>query len=254
MLRVIQRNLGINRNLTAVQLQFLGGKGIGLALLPGEEDLDDIVMRPSQVKIQPDPRYAVDEAKLTIDIVRPATLITPTRLSPEAIQILSWNGVPHVAFEELQQLSFRRDFEALVDWPEDGPLMGLMEAITRVGDVMQLRRARRMGGAAHPRGILSIYWNECDDEQDGLDFGDRNAPQWPDYLSGRPSSLAETCLVNLQAGFRPESLPYLKEKLRTFIDNLLTCHVDRFLITVEYAISAVCVPGKWPCYRLAVPS
>ncbi|KAG8968854.1 hypothetical protein FRB90_010786, partial [Tulasnella sp. 427] len=105
-LKSIQVNLKLERPMSAVQIRFYGAKGMALSMLPpGYEDPlpKDVVLRPSQIKIQHDQRYRYDEAKLTIDIVRPAKVSVPARLSAETIQILSHNGVPTSVFLDLQK-------------------------------------------------------------------------------------------------------------------------------------------------------
>lgn len=222
----IQRNLQLENAPTAVQLQFYGSKSVGLSVLSQERCLLDFVVETSQTRIPVDPRYAEDEAKLTIDIVRPAILSTPAYLSADAIQVLAWNGVPHEAFVTLQEASFRREFSDLVDWPQDSPPMKLMVAISRLGNILASRRAWSTDGTGHGR-MLAKDW---DGHEDGV-------------MNGM-NLLAETCLLNLGSGFRPESLPYLEGKLRDFLTNLLIWHVDKFRIAVEYSVCAMLVPGK----------
>ncbi|KAG8909311.1 hypothetical protein FRC00_010347, partial [Tulasnella sp. 408] len=246
-LKDIQNNLKLDHPISAVQLRFFGAKGMALALHPSTQEPEepgDIILRPSQVKIQMDARYETDEAKLTIDIVRPAKITTPARLSAETIQIMSHNGVPTHVFLELQKRCFEEDFSALVDWPADKPLVKLALAVAQTQNVVGSRRARLARGMARARGLSSKSWDEVEDGQDEVETEaeQRSAAWWPDDVSGCPSSIAETCLVNLQAGFRPESLPYLKNKLRNLLDDTLSRYVDKFRITVPQALTGTLVP------------
>ncbi|KAG8985471.1 hypothetical protein FRB90_004685 [Tulasnella sp. 427] len=98
---------------------------------------------------------------------------------------------------------------------------------------------------ARARGLSARSWDEVDEVQDEME--QEVEPQsstawWPDDTSGCPSSLAETCLVALQAGFRPESLPYLCRKIRNLLDDSLTRYVDKFKITVPQALTGTIVP------------
>ncbi|KAG8910659.1 hypothetical protein FRC01_006208, partial [Tulasnella sp. 417] len=246
-LKSIQSNLKLDHRMSAVQLRFFGAKGMALAMLgpPFEpEEPGDIILRPSQIKIHMDDRYVTDEAKLTIDIVRPAKISTPARLSAESIQILSHNGVPTSVFLELQKKCFEEDFGAMVDWPEDKPLVKLALAVAQTQNVVGTRRTRLARGMARARGLTAKSWDEVEEVQDEADpeADQRSSAWWPDDVSGCPSSLAETCLVNLQAGFRPESLPYLRQKLRILLDDMLSRYVDKFKITVPYALTGTLVP------------
>ncbi|KIO32400.1 hypothetical protein M407DRAFT_18711 [Tulasnella calospora MUT 4182] len=245
-LKSIRSTLKLDYSISAVQLRFFGAKGMALAMLPPpyeREEPGDIILRPSQRKIKMDDRYFNDEAKLTIDIVRPAKISTPARLSAESIQILSHNGVPTPVFLELQKRCFEEDFNDLVDWPEDKPLVKLALAVAQTQNVVGTRRARLARGMARARGLTTKSWDELDEGLDEVEPEDqRSAAWWPDDVSGCPSSIAETCLVNLQAGFRPEALPYLKRKLRNLLDDTLSRYVDKFKITVPYALTGTLVP------------
>ncbi|KAG8944655.1 hypothetical protein FRC04_001619 [Tulasnella sp. 424] len=246
-LKTIQENLKLHHPISAVQLRFLGAKGMALAMLPPPyepAEPGDIILRPSQIKIQMDPRYATDEAKLTIDIVRPAKISTPARLSAESIQILSHNGVPTSVFLDLQRNCFEEDFSGLVDWPEDKPLVKLAHAVAQTQNVLGSRRTRLARGMARARGLSARSWDEVEeDQEEGEPEGDeRSTAWWPDDISGCPSCIAETCLVNLQAGFRPESLPYLKQKLWHRLDETLAGYVDKFKIKVPHALTGTLVP------------
>ncbi|KAG9024311.1 hypothetical protein FS837_005419 [Tulasnella sp. UAMH 9824] len=97
---------------------------------------------------------------------------------------------------------------------------------------------------ARARGLSAKSWDEVEEVQDEVETeaDQRSAAWWPDDVSGCPSSIAETCLVNLQAGFRPESLPYLKNKLRNLLDDTLSRYVDKFKITVPHALTGTLVP------------
>ncbi|KIO32401.1 hypothetical protein M407DRAFT_18712 [Tulasnella calospora MUT 4182] len=246
-LEKIQERLKLGHTISAAQLCVFGAKGVAFAMLPTPYEVEqpgDIILRPSQIKIQIDPRYVTDEAKLTIDIVRPAKVSIPARLSADSIQILSHNGVPTRALLDLQRRCFEEDFSALVDWPEDKPLVKLAHAITQTQNVVGLRRTRLARGMARARGLSARIWDELNENQDEVETEAERwgAHWWPDEISGYPSSPAETCLINVQAGFRPESLPYLRRKLRRLLEDTLIQYVDGFKITVPHALNGMLVP------------
>ncbi|KAG9047411.1 hypothetical protein FS837_002307 [Tulasnella sp. UAMH 9824] len=246
-LEEIQKNLKLDQTISAAQFHCFGARGMALAMLPPPYEAKqpgDIILRPSQIKIERDTRYTDDEAKLTVDIVRPAKVSIPARLTADTIQILSHNGVPTSAFLDLQKRCFEEDFSALVDWPEDRPLVKLAHAITQTQNVVGLRRTRRARGMARARGLSAKTWDELDENLEELEMDpDRwSAEWWADDISGRPSSDAETCLVTIQAGFLPETLPYLKQKLRRLLEDTLIQYVDGFKITVPHALTGTLVP------------
>ncbi|KAG8995167.1 hypothetical protein FRB94_005760 [Tulasnella sp. JGI-2019a] len=244
---------------SALQVRVFGSKGMLLAVMPGDEPigdlasmsthpqlhdpLADIFLRNSQVKIRMDPQYENDLAKLTIDVIRPAQLTMPSRLSWEAIQILSWNGVPTSVFENLQINTFQEDFGPLVDWG-DGPMLSTAKCVEVRGRIITARRVRLSGGAARARGLSYRDTGEVDEgaDDDERQSDERSTPWWPDYLSGCPSSLEETVATLLFAGFRPESMPTLRKKLQRFLESALARAANDFKINVPRSLSAIIVP------------
>lgn len=218
----------------------------GISIRPQLKHFDaKIFLRPSQIKIHMAPKYEHDRAKLTIDGIRPASLTMPSRLSWEAIQILSWNGVPTSVFEALQTQALEERFGPLVHWG-DGPMLATAKCVEDVGRIKMARRLRLAGGMARARGLTQLDPGEEDEGEEDMEreSDERSAPWWPDYLSGCPSSLEETILYLLLAGFRPESLPTLRSKLHNFLKSSLGSAASDFKIDVAKSLSALIVPGS----------
>jgi RNA-dependent RNA polymerase len=253
---------------SAVQLRFYGAKGVCLSDMDFAKSTDDpdlITLRPSQIKIRCDPRYQSDLAKLTVDVVRVSVLRTPASVTAEAIVILADNGVPHSTFHELYRDAIRQDFAAFLNLPSnDSPLISLIQAVFRLGGVMTERRTRLCAGAARARGVTSGWRDKNDatgilasDDDDPNDDDDadtlyeepkeRSVAWYPDDISGLPSSLAETCLLLLFSGFRPDQLAYCQTKLRNFLKTALASRITKYKIPIPLSVSGIIVPGE--CHK-----
>ncbi|KAG8887847.1 hypothetical protein FRB98_008870 [Tulasnella sp. 332] len=255
--KAIQRQAHWDRPVSAFQTRTFGAKGLLLSLMPDESagtstqpDLDhrdhsvaEIFLRPSQLKIRMDPRYQHDLAKLTVDVIRPAKLTMPSRLSWEAIQILSWNGVPISVFELLQTRALEDQFGPLVRWGE-GPMLATAKCVEVLGRIMAGRRLRLAGGMARAQGLTSRDPGEADEGDEDIErvSDERSAPWWPDPVSGSASSLQEGTFNALLAGFRPESQPTLRSKMKNFLKSHLSAAARDFRIEVPKSLSALIVP------------
>lgn len=259
--RTIEKELKLDQT-SAFQVRVDGAKGVVLIRLPDEPIVQeasqpsplpsdaDVYIRPSQIKVHCHPRYQNDLAKLTIDIVRPARVKIPTRLSGEAIIIMAWNGVLNRTFIELQNQALKDELSPLINWPDNQPLLELAKAVESLGGVGGARRVRLAGGTKRARGLSSKRWTDDeevdeDGEDEDADISDRNTLWSPDYLSGCPSSLSETIHTLLVAGHRPESQPYLAGKLKSMLKDLLGRFTGRFQIAVPESLSAIIVPGTF---------
>lgn len=62
-------------------------------------------------------------------------------------------------------------------------------------------------------------------------------------LEGQPSTLEETVLVLLSAGFTPRNNPILATKLRQVLKRVVESYVRRYRIIVPMSCGAFIVPG-----------
>lgn len=256
LLKSVQRNLRLEDQPSAIQFRCYGAKGVSV-LSPEHHSPPTIALRPSQVKIGFDQRYKNDKAKLTFDVVRISSLRIGAALSGEAIVILAANGVPNSVFVQLFQESIHRDFEAFLTWPQSESLALLIDAVVRLGGVMGERRARLAGGAARARGLTSGWKspeetvtsttfadNDEDDDDTLYEATSTESIAWfPDDISGLPSSLAETCILLLLAGFRPDKLAYCRKKLENFLRDTITRRTGNYKIAVPYSVAGIIAPG-----------
>lgn len=93
---------------------------------------------------------------------------------------------------------------------------------------MQARQAREQSGEARARGFISYQRKTnqdlADDEADNNDgeaVSSRSTAWWPDPISGLPSSLEETAVEFIDAGFSLEN-GILRDKLLKVLSSFLS--------------------------------
>ena len=232
----------------------------GLLLLHPDEarnmlSVPEIYLRDSQRKIVYPELH--DPAHLTIDVLRTSHITTPARLSYETIINLAENGVPPTVFYELLQLGVDEVLDCLFSWPEDplpldatshGSMRTLHRSVNRAGAVTGAKLARLNIACARAKGYIWDHKQEegDDDTEPLVDDLPRSTAWWPDYTSGQPSSLEETVLVLIEAGFHPLTEWILQEKLRQVINTALNRFSARKpKIPVSESCSAFVVPGEF---------
>ena len=214
-----------------------------------------VYLRDSQKKITYPELH--DSAHLTIDVLRTSHLTIPARLSYETIINLAENGVPPKVFFGLLQLGVNNLLDNLFSWPEDllpldvtshDSMRALHRSVNKAGAVTSAKLARLDMTYARAKGYIWDYRQEEGDEDAELSRDDlpRSVAWWPDYTSGQPSSLEETVLVLIEAGFHPKTEWILQEKLKQVINTGLNKHiVSKPKIPVAESCSAFVVPGKF---------
>jgi len=214
----------------------------------------EVYLRDSQRKITYPELH--DPAHLTIDVLRTSHLTTPARLSYETIINLAENGVPSDIFSGLLQLGIDGVLDGLFSWPEDllppnatshESMRTLYKNVNRAGAVTGAKLARLNISCARAKGYIWDHRQE-DGDEDGEPLVDdlpRSTAWWPDYTSGQPSSLEETVLVLLEAGFHPLTEWILQEKLKQVINTALNrFSISKPKIPVAGSCSAFVVPGE----------
>ena len=93
---------------------------------------------------------------------------------------------------------------------------------------MQARQAREQSGEARARGFISYQRKTnqdlADDEAEKNDaeaISPRSTAWWADPISGLPSSLEETAVEFIDAGFAPVNNGILRDKLQKVISSAL---------------------------------
>ncbi|KIJ68575.1 hypothetical protein HYDPIDRAFT_106781 [Hydnomerulius pinastri MD-312] len=229
----------------AIQCRIKGAKGL-LLLHPDFVENESITpcvwLRPSQIKI----KYSMDQplpvSQVTLDVLRSSHLRTPSRLAAETIVNLAENGVPHWVFIDLMKENLDAIVDSLLDWEGSDAMFRLWHAVARAGGVIATRMARETAGEARMRGyFVKDIEEEDEDDLDGQDDPQSSA-WWGDETSGCPSSLEETILVLLDAGFTPQGCPLLAEKLKSVIKTQVEKYVHRYRLEVSMSCIAWIVP------------
>jgi RNA-dependent RNA polymerase len=240
--RAIAEKCGWPSAPSVIQMRIRGAKGL-LVRHPSDTSSEPIMwLRDSQIKIKiPNP----DASQLTLDLVRPPRFTYPARVSAETIINMSHNGVPHTVFVNLMRDGLKTEISSLITW--DGPcaMQRLYAAVSNTQGVIGSRMRLHMGAASRARGFGEALEGEVLDEDGEEDECETDEPiAWaPDNVSGLPSSLAETVLSYLAAGFKPDTCPILMEKLKMIIKQTVAAYVQRYRLAVPCSCDAFVVPG-----------
>ncbi|KAL0572257.1 hypothetical protein V5O48_009703 [Marasmius crinis-equi] len=249
--KAIKERFGLPEAPSAVQFRVLGAKGMLLCDRKAKDDgKPEIWLRKSQIKIQYDPDSPVDISHLTVDILRLPRVRTPARLSVEAIICLHHNGVSVAAFVDVLKVDLVRTIELLLDWGLDvsdvPAMLRLWHAVEQSENVVIARRARHdvtnlrfRGYSEQERELLD------DDDQDGDVGGRHSTAWWPDPYSGCPSSIAETIMDMLVAGFNPRGCTVLRDKLYRLVKSKITQKCTKHNWGIPESATAFAVPDPY---------
>ncbi|KAF9495388.1 hypothetical protein BDN71DRAFT_1589707 [Pleurotus eryngii] len=228
------------------------GDAKGLLILDIHDQLLEprIQLRPSQVKIKHAASSCHDPSWQVIDVLRASHSHSPSRLSTETIINLAENGVPAQAFINLLKASLKATIDPLLQWDGPDAMLDLWSAVAQVGGVMAARLAREKRGEARLQGYSNGEVDLEMDDEDGLHQFDyaiqqRSTAWWADPISGCPSSLEETVMYLLEAGFTPQKLPVLKEKLEKVIKPAIKRHIQSYRIDVPMSLTAFIIPDPF---------
>ncbi|KAG5722445.1 hypothetical protein E4T56_gene2957 [Termitomyces sp. T112] len=247
----VSRTVDIETYSVAFQFRLGGLKGMALenSETSSKEPLK-VVARPSQIKIRyPSSHHdPLDPTLRIIEILRLSYMRSPAAISAEAIINLADNGVPSHIFVNLLKANLKGVVAVLTTWDGPDAMYNLWTAVERAGAVLHSRRAREAVGEARARG-LSSYSNEDDDDdeddEDGMkyDIGQEcSKAWWADQISGCPSSLEETVLVLLDAGFRPQDSPIVREKLKQVVKGAVNNQTCKYRYELAQSAISFVVP------------
>ncbi|KIY74038.1 hypothetical protein CYLTODRAFT_416311 [Cylindrobasidium torrendii FP15055 ss-10] len=250
-LSAIQTQLNLSAMPPAVQVRIDGNKG--LLVRKSSDTLEDtmkIWIRPSMTKVKRS-YPSNDRAHRTIDVLRVAhNPRVGATLSVEIIINLSHNGVPLEVFKELMELSFQELKAPLTAWAKDpettcspqDELVKLWEEVCKKGSVGRQRVARHKVSTARLHGIEAKEDEDMEEDEDGVHLGKGSSPWWADEISGQPSTLEETVMYYLQAGFDPRTSWILAEKLKSTINATIETHKRKCKINVGKSVYAFIAP------------
>ncbi|TDL26400.1 hypothetical protein BD410DRAFT_763609 [Rickenella mellea] len=233
----------------AVQGRIAGAKGVWV-LHPNAEhrnltDPPKIWIRASQNKINLPPNKPLDRSHRIFDLVRLTRLTTPSYLYAQTIMNMSHNGVEDSVFKKLFEDRLREEIEPLTNWntPDEHKL--LVKAVADAGKIVGSRMRREAGFSARALGYIRDDDNGSDEEPD-VDEGEYNrglVDRNPE--SGCPSTLHESIIEMLEAGFTPKQSPFLRDKIKWVVKSIIDSHVGKFHIPIAQSVEAFVVPDPF---------
>ncbi|KAG6836003.1 hypothetical protein H0H93_012337, partial [Arthromyces matolae] len=241
-LKVIGRFLNLAGYPSAVQGRVFGAKGLWILHPTDTSPQPKIWIRHSQRKIVYE--SPIHRAHLIFDLLKTSKASPPVRLSPQSLLNLSENGVPDSVLVEVMRQALLDEVEPLMRW--DGPqaMQLLYSVVDRLGHVSRTRLIKLTGGLSRALGLTGQDWGddsitvEKEDENGQPSANDEAAAE-----QGRGStSLAESIMEMLQAGFHPTESQFLRDKIRWLVTTTLKTIVDKFSIPVHDALNAFIVP------------
>lgn len=242
-LRLISHVLTGREPPTAVQGRIMGAKGLWL-LHPDKQHQDPhetphLWIRKSQRKITlpPDPH----PSHLIFDLVAPSRVSTPCRVSKLVLMNLSHNGVASKVFCKLMKASLQNEVAALTQWSDDASIVLLYHTIDRLGHVSMGRIHKFAGGQARAYG-LGGGWQDELLEADNTDQSNAHSASSPSHHTIHSQTLAL-----LRARFHPLRLPYLFDKIKVILQQVLKSCLEDLRITVPLSAEAFIVPGNFRC-------
>ncbi|KAG1757774.1 RNA dependent RNA polymerase-domain-containing protein [Suillus lakei] len=221
---------------TAVQGRIVGAKGMWV--LHPDPEHQVIWIRTSQNKIDCGPLHKVDTAHRIFDLVAPSRVTGPSRLSRDTLELMA-DGL----HDEVRQLT---------EWDGPDSMLVVWRAVERAGRVVICRLRRRIAGQARALGLGQLRPDEK--LSDEIDDGDdvlldqptaSSNPRSRNPHSGQPTTLHESVLELLQAGFHPLRLEPLFRKLQSVVTLVLDDYVTNCHIPVKESLEAYVIPDPY---------
>ncbi|KAJ6628702.1 RNA dependent RNA polymerase-domain-containing protein [Mycena sp. CBHHK59/15] len=223
---------------TAIQCRVLGAKGLLVMHPTDTHETPRIWLRPSQIKVKH--TNCRDPTLRTIDLLRTSHAKTQCRLSVETIINLAENGVPASEFIKLVEVALANLVTPLITWEGQDAMELLWCAVARSGGVMTSRLARKETVLARLKGYMERDNAELEDEdEEGTNEQPTSTAWWVDNVSGCPSSLEETVMYLLDAGFTPQGCSVLRSKLEKIVKGCVDRSIDSYRIDLPIGMSGM---------------
>jgi RNA-dependent RNA polymerase len=246
----IRQQVGLAEVPTAVQGRVAGSKGLFIRK-PYDNDADGplkVWIRASGHKIKLGDLTKVDRAQRIFDLVAPARVTHPARLSTQLLLNYSSNGVPNKVLLRCFADTVCADIEPLMHF--DGLYWRelLVSALSRAGNVAGTRLQRLAGAEGRARGVVGRFGGEQADEvdvdaaEDARDAAERALGK-RDRDEGPPASAFEKALRMLEAGFTPLEEPYLHELMRSAVKTTLNSLLDKYHVVMPRSAEMFIIPG-----------
>lgn len=248
-LLAISRQLGFIERTTAVQGRILGSKGVW-ALHPEHMSLDEppmIWIRKSQQKIHlvrpGGVLKGLHPAHLIFDLVAPARVWTPSRLSRGTVINFHHNGVPQEVLVKRMEEGLRREIEPLTQWNVANAMPLLWNAVNKISGVTPQRIERIANGMERASGLSRRRDFGDTSDGDGVEDVDDPSSSSSASLDTPPITIGEGVMDRLQAGFSPLQDGKLYVDLRRLVEETMKKAVLEYHITVPASAEAFIIPG-----------
>lgn len=265
---IIRHKLSLPYRPTAVQARIKGAKGMFIIHPTDTDEEAKIWIRKSQDKMTY--LYPLDRAHRILDLLTISQYSGPITLSRQSILNLSHNEIPDELLIDLLIKGLTDEVKPLMDWGSPQAMISLWHAINRIGGVTGSRTQRQVGMRSRAIGLQGREWGHVDvalGDNDGVPPALADELVTPTY-SGRndfsggeslaypslriyivkfnlvPLSKNECAMELLQAGFRPDELNFLRDKIRYIVNQTITTTVEKFQIPVPLSTKAFIIPGK----------
>lgn len=211
-------------------------------------------IRPSQLKITHPHDMTLDPANIIIDVLRMSKVRISCTISPELIINLHANGVKTSDFIKLMETGLRELVDRLMSWDDSDAMRRLFKNVCSLGGVISARLAREAKGESRIRGLGDRIDDEKEEMEDlellldNMTSLEKSSAWWKDEISGCPSSLEETVVDLLSAGFTPKNSPVCAAKLNEVFKTCLKRYKERFRITIPGSAMGFIVPGRHCTY------
>jgi RNA-dependent RNA polymerase len=185
-----------------------------------------------------------------IDVLRCSRMTDGSKISSEVIINLAENRVPWEVFKSLITTNFQALLDDWLCFDRPDFAVHLRSFVMRNSNVLGARQARLLAGEARARGLKWHYKTVevAEDEEAAEDDDDHahSSAWWPDPISRLPSSLEETVIEFLDAGFTPANCPVLRKKLLECIKSSLHRCINppRYSIPVPMSCFGFFMPGQ----------
>lgn len=245
---IIRRKLNLPYRPTAVQARIKGAKGMFIIHPTDTDEEAKIWIRKSQDKMTY--LYPLDRAHRILDLLTISQYSGPITLSRQSILNLSHNEIPDELLIDLLIKGLTDEVKPLMDWGSPQAMISLWHAINRIGGVTGSRTQRQVAMRSRAIGLQGREWGHVDvalGDNDGVPPALADELVTPTYsgrndFSGVPLSKNECAMELLQAGFRPDELNFLRDKIRYIVNQTITTTVEKFQIPVPLSTKAFIIP------------
>ena len=160
------------------------------------------------------------------------------------MQCLMHGGVDMKTLLRIFRVQLDAELEGVSNLDRQFATLKVFDYVARVENVYQARIRREAGGLSRALGygIDSDGSDGVFDADDGI--GEQSMPWAPDLVSGLPSSLAETIMAFLAAGFHPHENNVLFAKLKAVVKMAIERAVVRYKICLPLSVEGFAIPGE----------